>query len=65
MATQYTYNSVGVGRRVRLMKGKMDKIQYNIYIDGVHDSRKDMEQRQIEYSGGTRTTKLLLLLLSL
>jgi hypothetical protein len=30
MATQYTYNSMGVGRRGRLTKEEMDKIQHDI-----------------------------------
>jgi hypothetical protein len=53
-----------VGRRGRLTKEETDKIQYDIHTNGVKDSRKETEQRKIEYSMGTRTTKQLFLLLS-
>jgi hypothetical protein len=58
------YNSMGTGRRGRLSKGEMDKKQYNIHTKSIQESRKDMEQRQIKYSMGTRTNKPLLPFLS-
>ena len=65
MATQYMYNSMGVGRKPMLTKGEMDRKQYDIYINSIQDSRKNTEQRQIEYCMGRRTNKSMLPLLSL
>jgi hypothetical protein len=58
------YNSMGTSRRGRLLKGEMDEKQHDICTKSIQDSRKDMEQRQIKYSMGTRTNKPLLPFLS-
>jgi hypothetical protein len=42
----------------------MDETQHNINTDGIQDSRKDTEQKQIKYSMGKITTKPLFLLSS-
>jgi hypothetical protein len=58
------YNSTRTSRRGRLSRGEMDEKQYDICTKSIQDSRKDMEQRQIKYSMGTRTSKPLLPFLS-
>jgi hypothetical protein len=48
------YNYMGTSRRGRLLK-EMDEKQHDICTRSIQDSRKNMEQRQIKYSVGTRT----------
>jgi hypothetical protein len=58
------YNPTRVSKEGRLSRGETDEKQHNICMKSIQDSRKDMEQRQIKYSMGTRTSKPLLSFLS-
>jgi hypothetical protein len=64
IVTRYMYNSMGISRRGRLMKEKMDKTQQDICTDGIQDSREHTEQEQTKYSMGIGTIKPLLSLSS-
>jgi hypothetical protein len=54
MATQYMYNSMGVGRRGRLTKEEMDKIQHNICTNSIQDSRKNTGAKTDQVQHGNK-----------
>ena len=45
--TQCTYITIRSGRRCMLIEEKTDEIQYNIYTDGIQDSRCTQSENKL------------------